>query len=61
MTGVPAGVSTQIQHPGLLNTGRIRFQAESRAAAQSDVHVTISASDGGAFSTTEISLTIIRP
>ena len=61
MTGVPDGVSTQIQHPGLLNTGRIRFEATGRSAAQSDVRVTISASDGTFFHSTEITLQVVPP
>ena len=59
-SGVPAGVTTQAQQPGMLDSGKVTFQATSSAQPVSNVDVTITASDGRAFDTTTVHLTITR-
>jgi hypothetical protein len=60
LDGVPAGVSVEIEHPGILSRGRVTFQAGAEAAPQSDIRVTIMASDGAIFDSTELILNTVR-
>jgi hypothetical protein len=60
LDGVPAGVSVEIEHPGILNRGRVTFQAGAEAAPQSGIRVTIMASDGAIFDSTELILNTVR-
>lgn len=59
LSGVPAGVSTEIHHPGILNRGEVTFQAGMTATPGSNIPVTITASDGNFFDTTSVSLSIV--
>ncbi|MCI0717396.1 MAG: hypothetical protein L0338_00155 [Acidobacteria bacterium] len=58
LTAVPAGVTTEVKHPGILNTGSVRFQAGSTATPQVDVPLTITASDGQHSDAKQIFLTL---
>lgn len=58
--GVPAGVSTEIRHPGITSTGSVSFQASSSATPAADIPVSITASDGTFFDTTSVTLSIVR-
>lgn len=60
LDGVPAGVTTQIDQPGILDTGKITFQATSSAAAQTGARVTVIASDGASSDTREVMLDIVH-
>ncbi len=59
-SGVPSGVTAQAQQPGMLDNGKVTFQATSNAQPASSVDVTITASDGRVFDTTIVRLTITR-
>ncbi len=59
-SGVPSGVTAQAQQPGMLDNGKVTFQASSNAQPASNVDVTITASDGRVFDTAMVRLTITR-
>lgn len=59
LDGVPAGVTAQIQQPGLLNEGRITLRAMPDAQPQADVIVGVSASDGAFADTTRLTLDVV--
>ena len=59
-SGVPAGVTTQADQPGMLSNGSVTFQATSTAQPASNTDVTITASDGRVFDTATVRLTITR-
>ena len=59
-SGVPAGVTAQAQQPGMLDSGKVTFQATSSAQPASNMDVTITASDSRVFDTATVRLTITR-
>jgi hypothetical protein len=59
LDGVPAGVTAQIQQPGLLNEGRITLRATIDAQPQADVIIGVSASDGAFADTTRLMLDVV--
>ena len=59
VAGAPEGVEVEIQHPGILNQGRVTFQATGSAQPQDDVPVTITASDGQFNDFTQLMLDLV--
>jgi hypothetical protein len=59
-SGVPSGVTAQAQQPGMLDNGKVTFQATSNAQPVSSADVVITASDGRVFDTATVRLTITR-
>lgn len=59
VAGIPDGVDVEIQNPGILNQGRVTFQATANAQPQEDVPVTITASDGQFNDFTQLMLDLV--
>lgn len=59
LSGLPAGVTTTIRHPGITNTGSVTFQATTSARPASGIEVTIIASDGSFFDSATVDLTLV--
>jgi hypothetical protein len=59
VAGAPAGVEVEIQNPGILNQGRVTFQATGSAQPQQDVPITITASDGQFNDFTQLTLDLV--
>lgn len=59
VSGLPAGVTAEIQQPGMLAQGRVTLHADSTAQPQQNLIVGVTASDGTTTDATRFTLEVV--